>query len=176
MPLSSTYLKGATKKDPTISEVLKKQSAFFKHINNSIANRPAGRTEETAKAIELLAEMKTSVSKLGPEHEALKQQLTKDMADFENLLLNFANVAHLAESRMGQTVNSADNQLAPYFVKTLYRYSVDVRRSLRRDPLVPRISHRRLRCVFDRRPGCGAVQLSDGIFFATSRTTAAVSS
>ncbi|MEE2959771.1 MAG: hypothetical protein VYA34_03430 [Myxococcota bacterium] len=116
-------------KDPAISEVLKKQSTFFKHINNSITNRASGRTDETAKAIELLAEMKTSVSKLGPEHAALKQQLTKDMADFENLLLNFANVAHLAESRMGQTVNSADNQLAPYFVKTLYRYSADIRRS-----------------------------------------------
>lgn len=107
--------------DPQLVKTVDAYVAFLEHINQSISPKPQTRQEQSAQGLELLARARIEASTLSGEFTALRSSLLAGAQDFETMLCGFAAVASLAESQSGQVVNSADNQLAPFLVKTAFR-------------------------------------------------------
>lgn len=109
--------------DPQLVKTVDAYVSFLSHINQSISANPETRQEQSAHGLELLAQARIEASSLSGEFTSLRATLLTGAQDFETMLCGFAAVASLAESTSGQVVNSADNQLAPFLVKTSFRHA-----------------------------------------------------
>ncbi|MBT6180035.1 MAG: hypothetical protein HOI23_22525 [Deltaproteobacteria bacterium] len=112
-------------RDPQLIKTVDAYVVFLEHINNSISANPEMRQAQSAQGLELLATARIEASTLSGDFSTLRSTLLDGAQDFEMMLSGFAAIATLAESRSGQVVNSADNQLAPFLVKTAFRNARD---------------------------------------------------